>query len=265
MKRYLDKLRREGIATILARRYHWYRSWLMINNHTVGRLVELTGNRIRIEGLRFSVDCPQVATAHKSTLWFGRHEVEERELLRRFLPAQLPVVELGGGLGVVSCLANRQLASPDRHVVVEAIPPLAALVERNRDLNDCRFRVVNAALAYGSPTVNFTIHNNFVGSRLDGESGTNVCVPSTTLGQIVAEAGFDGFSLICDIEGAEADLVAHELNLIARQAMFVLVEIHPSILGEKGASQVVDSLTHAGFRLAERAGSNWAFVRPSSV
>lgn len=263
MKKHFEKLRREGITTILARRYSWYRSWLMINNPAVGRLVELTGNRINIEGLRFSVNCPQVTTAHKSTLWFGRHELEERELLRRFLPADHPVVELGGGLGVVSCLANRQLANPARHVVVEAIPSLAKLVEQNRDLNGCRFQVINAALAYGSPTVTFGIHNNFVGSRLDGEFGMSVSVRSITVAQIVDEADFDRFALICDIEGAEADLVTHELGLIADRAVFVLVEIHPAILGEDRADRVVAQLTRAGFRLQERVGSNWAFVGPN--
>lgn len=263
MKRYLEKLRSEGIATILARRYSWYRSWLMINNPAVGKLVELSGNRIKIDGLRFSVNCPQVATAHKSTLWFGRHELEERELLRRFLPADQPVVELGGGLGVVSCLANRQLSTPERHVVVEAIPSLAHLVEQNRDLNGCRFQVINAALAYGFPTVTFSIHDNFVGSRLDADFGTSVSVPSITVAQIVDQAAFDRFSLICDIEGAEADLVAHELGLITDRAVFVLVEIHPTILGEDGANRVVEEFTRAGFRLAERVGSNWAFVGPN--
>jgi len=233
----------------------------MINNATVGKLVELTGNRIRIEGLTFSVNCPAVATSHKSTLWFGLHELEERALLRRYLPSDLPVVELGGGLGVVSCLANRKLACPDRHVVVEAIPSIAALLERNRDLNDCKFRVVNAALAYGSPTVTFGTDGTFVGCRLDSNVGTTISVPSITLGQIVDEAGLDRFSLICDIEGAEADLVSHELSLIADRAAVILVEIHPAILGEVGANRVVEDLLGAGFKLAERVGSNWAFVR----
>ncbi len=233
----------------------------MINNATVGRLVELTGNRIRIEGLKFSVDCPAVTTSHKSTLWFGKHELEERALLHRHLPSGLPVVEFGGGLGVVSCLANRKLACPDRHVVVEAAPSMAALLERNRDLNDCQFRVVNAALAYGAPTVTFDIDASFVGSRLDGEFGTKVTVPTITLGQILDEAGFNRFSLICDIEGAEADLVGHELSLIADRAAFILVEIHPGFLGEDGADRVAADLMGAGFTLVESVGCNWAFAR----
>jgi hypothetical protein len=237
----------------------------MINNRLVGRLVELAGNRIRIEGLKFSVNCSEVANAHKSTLWFGRHELEEREPRHRHLPADLPVVALGGGLGVIACLANRQLANPDRHNVLEAIPSLAELLDQNRTLNRCQFRVINAALAYGAPTVSFSLRSIFVGSRLEDGLGTNASERYTYLAKIMDEAGFDDFSLICDIEGAEANLVAHELSLIADRAKFVLVEIHPAILGESGADRIVESLTGAGLRLAERVGSNWAFVRASSA
>ncbi len=262
---YLEKLRREGIVAILTRRYRWYQSRIMINNARVGKLVELAGNRIRIDGLRFSVDCPAVSTSHKSTLWFGLHEVEERALLHRYLPPSLPVVEFGGGLGVISCLANRKLACPDRHVVVEAIPAMAALLVRNRDLNHCQFRVVNAALAYGSSAVTFSVSEQFVASGLNSGLGTSISVPSITLGQIVDEAGFDGFSVICDIEGAEMDLVVNELSLLAHCATFILVEIHPAILGEGRASQIVEDLTRAGFTLRERRGSNWAFIRSKTA
>jgi FkbM family methyltransferase len=259
---FIEKLRHEGLAAILARRYRSYRARLMVNNATVGKLVELSGNRIRIEGLKFSVDCPEVNRSHKSILWFGQHELEERVLLRRYLPLDLPVVELGGGLGVISCMANRKLAQPDRHVVVEAIPSVAALLERNRDLNRCQFKVINAALAYGSSTITFRVRPSFVGSRITDELGTEVSVPAVTLGQIADEAGFDSFSLICDIEGAEANLVSHELRLIADRAAFILVEIHPNILGQQGADRVVEEIMGAGFKLAERVGWNWAFVGP---
>jgi FkbM family methyltransferase len=259
--KYIDKIRDDGITAILARRYGWYRARLMVNNDLVGRLVELAGNRIRIEGLKFSTDCPAIETAHKSTLFFGLHEIEERTLLRRCLPVDFPVVELGGGLGVVSCLANRKLASPARHVVVEAMPSVAALLQRNRDLNHCQFRVVNAALAYGSPTVNLGVNRSFVGSRIDGNFDATVHVPSITLGGIVDEAGFDRFALICDIEGAEAELTSHESKLIADRVVFALMEIHPGVLGEDGANRVVERFTRAGFRLADRMGFNWAFAK----
>ena len=54
-----------------------------------------------------------------------------------------------------------------------------------------------------------------------------ISIPSFTLGQIVDEAGFNRFSVICDNEGAKMGLVAHELGLLADRAVFILVEIHP--------------------------------------
>jgi hypothetical protein len=91
-----------------------------------------------------------------------------------------------------------------------------------------------------------------------------ISVAAITLGGILDSAGFDRFSLICDIEGAEADLVSHELSLISDRADFVLMEIHPRILGQAGANRVVEGLTGAGFTLVEQVGMNWAFVRSGS-
>ena len=130
---YVEVLRRDGITAILARHHKWYRSRLMINNHNweAGRADREPDQdrRAKVQG----VDCAQIDTAHKSTLWFGLHELEERALLDRHLPCDLPLVELGGGLGVVACLSNRKLARPEQHIVVEALPSMAALLERNRD------------------------------------------------------------------------------------------------------------------------------------
>jgi FkbM family methyltransferase len=134
-------------------------------------------------------------------------------------------------------------------------------VERNRDLNHCRFEVINAALAYGSPTVAFHVAANFGQNKVKSDSGSEILVPSITLERIVSRPGFERFSLICDIEGAEAELVRHELAFIADRVAFVLVEIHPRILGDHGVDEVVNALLGAGFQLAEHNGWNWAFFK----
>ena len=110
LSHYFERLHRDGLATILKRKLDYRWGQFRVDNYTVGRLVELTGNKVWIEGLKFSVNCPDITTRHKSTIFFGLHEIEERALLNRWLPADLPIVEIGGGLGVVSCLANRKLS-----------------------------------------------------------------------------------------------------------------------------------------------------------
>jgi FkbM family methyltransferase len=262
---YLGKIEREGLSAIVKRRARWY--WSMVGGpigrsgrRAAGWFVERSGDRVRIDGAVFSTRSPLIARSQKGEMLLGRHEVAERRMLERWLPADLPVIELGGGLGVVSCLANRKLARPQDHVVVEANPGIIPLLEQNRDLNRCRFRVVNKALAHDTEAIEFSVHPRFTASRIGGE-GTTVSVAATSLGAILAEAGFDRVSLICDIEGAEAALVEREIEAIRSHVGALLVEIHPGIIGEEAAARIVRSLEASGLVLRDHFGINWAFAR----
>src|SRR6267143_2806887 len=122
----------------------------LVSHRLVGRLVELAGNQVTIEALHFSVDNPLITTRQKGLLDVGLHETGEIALACRYIVADLPVVELGGGIGVVSCIINRRLSRPTDHVVVDANADLIPTLEANRRLNGAGFRIRNVALAYGS-------------------------------------------------------------------------------------------------------------------
>src|SRR5262249_40687043 len=159
--------------------------------------------------------------------FFGLHEIDERALLERWLPKNLPVVEFGGGLGVVSCITNRMLEQPDAHIVVEANPYLLDVLTTNKNLNHCRFQILNNVLSYGAETANFTVDPSFVGSRVGGSIETTITVPTTSLERVLNEARFEQCCVVCDIEGAEIELVEHELDVIRRKVPFLLIELHP--------------------------------------
>jgi 16S rRNA A1518/A1519 N6-dimethyltransferase RsmA/KsgA/DIM1 with predicted DNA glycosylase/AP lyase activity len=72
----------------------------------------------------------------------GVFEKHERETIKRCLDPNLPVVEVGGCIGVVACTTNRLLQEPSKHVVVEANPDLVPVLEANRQLNQCEFVVL---------------------------------------------------------------------------------------------------------------------------
>lgn len=238
----------------IKRRLGWYKSRFQVNNPVVGRTVELLGNRVRIDGLTYSVECPYISTGHKSTLAFGLHEIEERALVRRWLPPDVPVIEIGGGLGVVSCLLNRKLKRPHDHVVVEANPVMAEILERNRDLNGCGFRVVNKALAYDCVAIDLSLDREFVGSSTFGSAGSTVRVPATTISEIVDDVGFEHFGIVCDIEGAEADLVQRELAAMRGRIPFFMAEMHPATLGAETVTRLEGEIESLGFRLFEKDG-----------
>jgi FkbM family methyltransferase len=261
---YLDKVKDEGVRAIVSRRIRWYssgasRAFSRTSRQVAGRIVEGMGNRVRINGAVFSTNSPLIETSQKGEMLFGWHEREERRLLKRWLRVDLPIVEFGGGLGVISCLANRRLDRPEKHVVVEANPEIVPLLEQNRVLNGCRFRVVNKALVHGKEAVEFGINSRFTASRIDGP-GTSISVGATTLAAIADESGFDQISLICDIEGAETALVEHEIDALRKRVRMFLVEIHPGIIGEEAESRIIGTLESAGFVLREHHGINWAFT-----
>ncbi len=74
-------------------------------------------------------------TPTRELLLSGQYESPERRACRRYIRADLPVVEFGACLGVVACSVNRRLKDPRNHVVVEANPHLLPILAENRDRN----------------------------------------------------------------------------------------------------------------------------------
>jgi len=237
-------------------RLSWYKARFQVNNPIVGRLVELLGNRIRIDGLNYSVASPQITTGHKSTLAFGLHEMEERELIRRWMPSDIPILEFGGGLGVVSCLANRKLLEPSSHIVVEANPAMAVVLEDNRDLNGCKFQVINKALAYDCDDIELNLDVEFVGSSVKASADRTVKVKTTTVAELLNTAGFDQAGIVCDVEGSEQDLIRRELASLGARIRFLMVEMHPAILGRDVVDDLMRELKELGFVIKQQIGDS---------
>ena len=245
----------QALFSKVRRRLRWYKGRFQVNNPIVGRAVEWLGNTVRMDGLIYSVDTPQLTRGHKSTLAFGLHEMEERELIRRWLPPHLPVLEFGGGLGVVPCLTNRRLTHPDRHLVVEANPAMIPILERNRDLNACKFSVINRAIAYDCEQIELNVDSEFVGSTAkDVFFGKSVSVATTTVRQLMGLTGFAEAGIVADIEGAEADVIERELPQLGDRIRFLMVEMHPAILGGERVDCLVHDLRAIGFVLKQQLG-----------
>jgi hypothetical protein len=149
---YRQKLAEKGISGIISGRLNWYKKTIQLDNWYIGRLVELFGNTITIDGVKLSVDNPGILTMHKSSLYFGHYEIGERELAKRHIDPNLPLVEIGASIGGVSCVTNKLLKDPTRHVVVECNPDNIPTLTKNRELNGCQFTIEPFALAY-QPTI----------------------------------------------------------------------------------------------------------------
>jgi FkbM family methyltransferase len=196
----------------------------------------------------------------KGLLWLGAYETLERYAIAKYITRTTPVVELGAALGVVSCLTNRNLENPTRHVVVEANPALISALEANRERNRCGFRVVHGVLAYLAPSATFNVSASIVASSVGGQIATNpVVVPTVGLQQLVADAGFDRCTLVCDIEGSEAELVKHEGHVLRDRVETLFLEIHAEQLGAEGVAALHFNLNRIGFAAIWSRGDVWVF------
>lgn len=182
-----------------------------------------------------------------------KYEMEEAQFVLTYLNPALPVIELGGSIGVVSSLVQSRLNDGVKHLVVEANPALIDICRENvTQRPDSCAEVINAALGYGATRLSFAIGENIHANRLAhvDDTGKRVIeVPAITLGELLERLGHnEGYSLVCDIEGAECDLIRKEWEQV-REAELVIMELHPKVYrgGQRDAEMIKESMHAAAF------------------
>lgn len=231
-----------GIYYFLVKIGYFRDKWLY------GKIIELRGNIGHLDGCRFNLDNPLFDTIVKSSFLQGTYEKDERKIIRRFLNPSLPVIELGASIGVVSCVTNKILKNSKDHVVVEANSNLIPILQKNRDLNNCSFKIINKASGYGATEVTFYVNEKFLSGSMQRATTKSISIPTITLAEIFKDYNFKYANLICDIEGGELDLITHEKELLAERVFQIILEVHPSVLGEEKVNYLRQELESVGFR-----------------
>lgn len=251
--------RSDGVAGVLrvVKDKIWERDYPLL-----GKIVELGGNRVSLDGCEFDVSDPQISPRLKSRFLTHRYEPEIRHMVKHVIDRRLPLIELGGSIGVVSCISNRTLEHPEEHVVVEANPFLIPLLENNRARNGCKFTILQRAVGYAtSPTMTFQRHpESTVSGMLAGEGGEGLPVQTVSLKEILRQFHYARACVICDIEGTEVDLIDHELETLVQAVQVFVVELHDFIVERRILNERIERLERAGFQRVERRGIVSAFV-----
>lgn len=233
----------------------------------VGRLIgTLTGNRVWNKGCVIDTTNPAIQPSVKAMLLWGLYESAEVRAVHRFLRSDLDVVELGSSLGVVASHIAQRLDRDRRLICVEAneqlLPLIAANVARNAP---------NASAVVEHGAVDYTAGREFVSLRIGptnidskveggneaGDDGMTVTAPTTTLAGLLQRHQLGEFTLVADIEGAEAGLIAREEEALSRCRQMI-IELHDQEY--EGTHYTVDAMVDAlqskcGFGLLHRHGS----------
>jgi FkbM family methyltransferase len=256
---YQNQLREKGPKRIIVDRWRWYKTSFQMDNWAIGRVIELTGNTVTLDGIKLRLDNPLVSTRHKSSIYFGMYEIEERDFSKRFIDRTLPTIEIGGSLGGVACITNKLLANPYRHVVVECNPIMLPTLTHNRNLNECTFFIEPCAIAYGTDSVSFSISDHFMLGGIHAD-GRKITVPATTLADLMRKHGFETINVITDCEGAEVEIVENELDLLRQRVAWIIMEAHEKERGTEAIAKMFSSLESAGFEIVARDPEKLVFA-----
>lgn len=231
----------------------------------VGRAIGLVfGGRIPHRGDRIAVLAGGDPRLNAYLFW-GLYESAEIRFIERFVHRGMDVVELGASIGGVSCAIARRLSPQDRLVCVEANPDIVGLLSENlgRNAPGREVSIVNAAVSYSSAgTVTFALGSDTLSSQIGAGEATRT-VPALTLTALLDREGLGDYALVCDIEGAEAELFEREGAAFAR-CHTIVIELHE--IRQAGHLVTIDELIRriraaTGMTLAARYGEVCAFTR----
>jgi len=228
-----------------------------------GLLFDSKGGSYRTEEMTFAVPKQAIPVSYRSRFYFDIYEKAERHLIRKHLSPDARVVELGGCIGVVSCVINRLLRDGARHVVVEPNPSLIPTLTANRDRNGCAFAIEQCLVGDGDSGV-FSVGKLMSGNRVGMRRGRRITVPMRSFYDIERRAGFEADTIVMDIEGGELDFMRLYADAL-RRTNLVIIEVHDSILGADGARFVRDTLSAAGLARVETESLTEVWRRPRSA
>jgi FkbM family methyltransferase len=214
-------------------------------NPLLGLAFLLFRRRFHLNGMRFAVPVKGQSWSSLATYWFDDYEAPERAFCDRFIRPGDRVCELGGCLGIVSMTINRRLDQPATHLVIEANPQLIPLLETNRELNQGAYRVQHGAVGDGSDLALDVSQGLLKSMRSRGEVPRAEIVPGCTVDALFAQHG--PFNVIVmDVEGAEEQVLLGE-GTAWRSVRLIILEWHPSIIGEDTFHRAQQALRDAGF------------------
>ncbi len=196
-------------------------------------------------GLTVPMQGPHISKPVWKHVWRGDYEWPELRALAALMQPQDRVLELGLGMGLVSgVMARRHPAA--RFTSYEANPalhPRIAELHQANGITNVEVRSAILAPLSAGATRRFRIHRHFTESSLVAASAdvAEVEVPVHDPAAVMSELRPD--LLICDIEGAEEELIP-ALPLSGLRA--AVIELHPQIVSRAGMARIFRSFLDAG-------------------
>lgn len=182
----------------------------------------------------------------RAAMLAGQFEAEESAQIPHIVRGGDRVLEIGAGIGFISTLLARE-PRVSAVVAVEANPHLLDYMGRLHASNHvAKVRRLNAILTNAAAeTATFYLRRDFWMGSLSAEPNAFIAtveVPTMNLDALLRDEAIS--LIVCDVEGAEADLFEHaDLSGVDR----IFVETHDHVTGLSGVRRLFETMQAQGF------------------
>ncbi len=204
---------------------------------------------LRCRGLRFPDDPRFISNRTRGLLRSNKYEAREAAAVRALVGGDDVALELGAGIGFMSTLMARSCGAGTVHAF-EANPTMIPYIRKVHELNDVtdKVTVTNAVLGARKGKATFFERAHFSASSLEADPpGVNSPVVAEHRVEVVniktTMRALKPSVVVCDIEGAEADLVP---LMDLSSVRLGVIELHPQWIGKAGVQAVFDAFQAAG-------------------
>lgn len=194
---------------------------------------------------------------------YEKQEIGLIELIPRKKLRESKVLDLGACLGVVSIIVNKKLNNKEDHVCVEANTDLIPVLQKNRDKNDCKFKIENSIISNTSDGVFYIYDNVVAGSahRKDNieKNKKKLKVKVLKLSELIKKHNVTFDFIIMDIEGGELEFLKENKNYIKNNVKYLLIEIHEFIMYKGYEKKCLEIIENTNMELIKKDGISFLF------
>lgn len=227
-----------------------------------GYLIKATSKNFILKNkLKFNINPDQVSYSTIASLFWGFYESSEIRYVKKYLRSDLPLIELGTSLGVISTYCRA--VNKNKLICVEANPTLIPSIEKNFQLNKIEnYTIINAAIGYSDKMFFERGHDNVSGKLSYEFNERSIEVNMISLSSILTDFNIEEYILICDIEGGEVQILQND-SLALKNCKQIIIETHE---GEYNRlkfcpASLKDSILNLGFTLVDEYGPNYVFEK----
>lgn len=178
-------------------------------------------------------------------------EVNEQRQARQYIKKNDIVLELGARYGSVSCIVNSILDNKKNQVVVEPDKRVWGALEKNKEINNCDFKIVKGFISNKKLKLNY-LPCEYSTYSSEGDSD----IPSYKL-QEISDLKYN--VLIADCEGALGDFIKENEYILKDLRLIIMEKDNPKLCNY---NEIILKLTlEYGFECIE-PGFNCVFIKP---